>query len=195
MQLALLLAARISYTGNFGCTAELSRSPVLDTACVVMIFCIDTVCMAYVKSTEVWSMKAILVQKHGGPDVLQLVDVPDLTPTGDQVLVQHQAIGVNFVDTQHRTGVPYPVTLPLIPGTEAAGVVAAIGPDVTNFQPGDRVGFAGYMSGVYADASVVPQSRLVSIPEAVTFDQAAAVLLQGMTAHALRVCKESDAKL
>jgi NADPH2:quinone reductase len=117
--------------------------------------------------------------------VLQLVDVPDLTPTGDQVLVQHQAIGVNFVDTQHRTGVPYPVTLPLIPGTEAAGVVAAIGPDVTNFQPGDRVGFAGYMSGVYADASVVPQSRLVSIPEAVTFDQAAAVLLQGMTAHAL----------
>lgn len=130
-------------------------------------------------------MKAVLVQAHGGPDVLQVVVLPDPSPTGDQVLVQHHAIGVNFVDTQHRAGVPYPISLPLIPGTEAVGVVTAIGPDVTEFRPGDRVGFAGYMSGVYADASVVPQSRLVPIPDTVTCDQAAAVLLQGMTAHAL----------
>jgi NADPH2:quinone reductase len=127
----------------------------------------------------------MLVRQHGDPDVLELVDVPVPTPTGDLVLVHHHVIGVNFVDTQHRRGAPYPIAVPLIPGIEAAGVVSAIGADVTAFVVGDRVAFAGYMSGVYAEYSLVPQTRLVPLPAQLDFAQAAAVLQQGMTAHAL----------
>src|SRR5215212_10317118 len=131
------------------------------------------------------SMRAMLVREHGEPNVLKLVDLPIPTPTKDLILVQHKAIGVNFVDTQHRRGAPYPVTLPLIPGIEAAGLVAAIGPDVTEFAIGDRVAFAGYMSGVYAEYRVVPQTRVVPLPDTIDFSRAAATLMQGMTAHAL----------
>ncbi|MBK9711778.1 MAG: quinone oxidoreductase [Kouleothrix sp.] len=130
-------------------------------------------------------MHAMLVRQHGDPNVLELVEIPIPTPTGELVLVQHKAIGANFVDTQHRRGTPYPIALPLIPGVEAAGVVAALGPDVTEFAAGDRVAFAGHMSGVYAEYSLVPQARLVPIPDTVDFHQAAATLMQGMTAHAL----------
>lgn len=130
-------------------------------------------------------MKAIEIRSHGGPEVLRLEDVPAPSPGPGQVLVRNRAIGVNFVDLQHRAGQNYPVTLPLIPGTEAAGVVEAVGAGVSSFRAGDRVGYAGYMGGNYAEATVVPQDKLLPLPDSVGFEAAAAVLLQGMTAHAL----------
>jgi NADPH2:quinone reductase len=130
-------------------------------------------------------MKAISIHKHGGPDVLQLTDIFTPSPKCGEVLVRNKAIGVNFVDTQHREGSPYPVSLPLVPGIEAAGVVEAVGENVSEFKPGDRVGYAGYMGGNYAQYTVVPESKLVPLPQNVSSELAAASLLQGMTAHAL----------
>ncbi len=106
-------------------------------------------------------------------------------PQPNEVLVENQAIGVNFVDTQHRAGTNYSVQLPLIPGIEAAGIVKAIGGDVREFQAGDRVGYAGYMGGDYAEYTVVPEAKLIPVPAKVTLELAAAALLQGMTAHCL----------
>ncbi len=129
-------------------------------------------------------MQAVQVSEHGGPDALEVVNLPTPTPQAGEVLIRHEAIGVNFVDTQHREGRPYPVALPLIPGIEAAGTVVGLGPDVDGVQPGDRVGFVGYMSGVYAQYSCVPAGRVVPVPAEVTSTLAAASLLQAMTAHA-----------
>lgn len=131
------------------------------------------------------NMRAMRITAFGGPDVLNLVTLPVPAPRADEVLVQNKAIGVNFVDTQHRAGAPYPVGLPLIPGIEAAGIVAAVGAAVTDLKPGDRAAFAGHMGGVYAEYSTAPASRVVPLPESIDFATAAAVLLQGMTAHAL----------
>jgi NADPH:quinone reductase len=130
-------------------------------------------------------MKAIVIHHHGGPDVLSLEDTRVPATQGRQVLVRNKAIGVNFVDVQHRAGDNYPVNLPLIPGIEAAGVVEALGDEATYFKLGDRVAYAGYMGGNYAEYTAIPEERLVPIPDAVSFELAAASLLQGMTAHAL----------
>lgn len=130
-------------------------------------------------------MQAIVIREHGGPEVLRVEDVPIPEPAGSDVRVRHVAIGVNFVDAQHRVGAPYPVQLPLIPGVEGAGVVDEVGPDVRAFTVGDRVGYAGHMGGDYAACTLVPEARLVPVPAAVTFEQAAASLMQGMTAHAM----------
>jgi NADPH:quinone reductase len=130
-------------------------------------------------------MKAISIPKYGGPDVLQLTDMFTPSPKCGEVLVKNKAIGVNFVDTQHREGSPYPVSLPLVPGIEAAGIVEAVGENVSEFKPGDRVGYAGYMGGNYAQYTVVPESKLVLLPQNVNSELAAASLLQGVTAHAL----------
>jgi len=130
-------------------------------------------------------LKAIIVRQHGGPEVLQVEEIPLPEPMDDEVLVNNRAVGVNFVDTQHRAGINYPVDLPLIPGTEAAGIIEAVGPDVNEFKVGDRVGYAGYMGGNYAEYTAVPEDKLVPVPEDVSFELAAAVLLQGMTAHCL----------
>jgi NADPH2:quinone reductase len=130
-------------------------------------------------------MRAIILREHGGPEVLQVEDIPIPTPTHGEVLVKNRSIGVNFVDTQHRAGQNYPVQLPLIPGTEDAGVVDAVGPGVSLFAVGDRVGYAGYMGGNYAEYTLVPEEKLVPLPAGVSFEFAAASLLQGMTAHCL----------
>lgn len=130
-------------------------------------------------------MKAIFIYQHGGPEVLQLEDIPTPAPHAKEVLVKNQAIGVNFVDTQHRAGLNYPVKLPLIPGTEAAGWVEAVGSEVSEFGVGDRVAYAGYMGGNYAEYTVVPAEKLIPVPPHLTFEAAAAALLQGMTAHCL----------
>jgi NADPH2:quinone reductase len=130
-------------------------------------------------------MKAIFIRKHGGPETLRLEDIPIPTAQGHQVLVRNQAIGVNFVDIQHRSGDPYPIALPFIPGIEASGIVEAIGERVSEFKVGDRVAYAGYMGGNYADYTLVPEEKLVPIPKGMSFELAAASLLQGMTAHAL----------
>jgi NADPH2:quinone reductase len=129
-------------------------------------------------------MKAIRFEKTGGPDVLEYKDV-DLAPPGrGQARVRHTAIGVNFIDTYHRSGL-YPVALPSGLGMEAAGLVEAIGDGVTGLSVGDRVGYCGGPIGAYAEAANVPADRLVHLPGSVSDEVAAASLLKGMTAQYL----------
>src|ERR1041385_1679074 len=128
-------------------------------------------------------MQAIQVSQPGGPEVLTPVDVPVPTPKANEALVQIKAAGVNFIDVYLREG-RYPAPLPFINGQEAAGVVTEIGSEVTTVQPGDRVAYTS-VTGSYAEYAAVPASRLVKIPEALDFEQAAAAMLQGMTAHYL----------
>src|SRR5689334_13018215 len=122
-------------------------------------------------------MRAIRVTVCGGPDVLRPVELPQPEPGSGEALIQHAAIGVNFVDTQHRAGTPFAISLPLIPGIEAAGVVAAVGPGVADVQVGDRVAYAGIMPGVYAEYAAVPAERLVPVPDALDLRMAAAALM------------------
>ena len=128
-------------------------------------------------------MRAILVRKTGGPEVLEPVEMAAPRPGAGQVLVKIEACGVNFIDTYLREG-RYPVELPFLPGQEAAGVVAELGEGVTGFQPGDRVAWNG-TRGTYAEYACAPAADLLHIPEAMTTEDAAALLLQGLTAHYL----------
>jgi NADPH2:quinone reductase len=128
-------------------------------------------------------MKAIQVAAVGGPEVLTLVDLPVPDPKPNEALVQIKAAGVNFIDVYFREG-RYPAPLPFINGQEAAGGLVAVGVDVTRFRLGDRVAYTGVL-GSYADYAAVPADRLVRIPDELDFDQAAAAMLQGMTAHYL----------
>jgi NADPH:quinone reductase len=128
-------------------------------------------------------MKAIRVHETGGPHVLRYEDVPDPVAKAGEVLVRIAAVGVNFIDVYRRTGL-YSVPLPFTPGTEAAGSVTAVGQGVTDFAVGDRVAYEGPL-GAYADLQAVPADRAIKIPDGVKTDVAAAVLLQGMTAHYL----------
>lgn len=128
-------------------------------------------------------VKAILVRATGGPEVLQPAEVPRPVPGPGQVLLRIEAIGVNFIEVYQRTGL-YPVALPATPGAEAAGVVEAVGNGVDGFTPGDRVASMNVI-GAYAEYGLVPASRLVRLPGGVSTRQAAAVLLQGMTAQYL----------
>jgi NADPH:quinone reductase len=128
-------------------------------------------------------MKAIQVSQPGGPEVLTLVDLPVPDPKPNEALVRIKAAGVNFVDVYYREG-RYPAPRPFIVGQEAAGIVIAVGPDVTTVKLGERVAYAGVL-GSYAECAAVPADRLVKIPEQLDFNQAAAAMLQGMTAHYL----------
>lgn len=128
-------------------------------------------------------MKATRFHKHGGPEVLTYEDTPEPSPAAGQAIVKLEAIGLNYIDTYHREGL-YPVDLPCIPGVEGAGTVTALGEGVTEVKVGDRVGYAGAI-GSYAELAAVPVDRLVPLPAGVAADDAAAVLLQGMTAHYL----------
>jgi len=128
-------------------------------------------------------MKAIRVASFGGPEVLRLEDVPTPAPGPGQVLVKVEAAGLNFIDVYHRTGL-YPNPLPFTPGPEGAGTVAALGPGVSGFRPGDRVAWAGVL-GSYATHQIIPAARLVPVPRGVDAKSAAAAMLQGMTAHFL----------
>ncbi len=128
-------------------------------------------------------MKAIQITKTGGPEVLELVELPVPQPAAGQVLVQIEACGVNFIDTYLREG-RYPVALPFVPGQEAAGTIAALGDGVSGFAVGDRVAWNG-TRGTYAEFACAPASDLLPIPDGMSTEQAAAVLLQGLTAHYL----------
>ena len=128
-------------------------------------------------------MKAIQVSQPGGPEALTVVDVPAPKPKPDEALVQIKVAGVNFIDVYFREG-RYPAALPFVNGQEAAGIVAEVGSDVKNVQPGDRVAYTGTL-GSYAEYAAVPAGRLVKIPEPLGFTEAAAAMLQGMTAHYL----------
>jgi NADPH:quinone reductase len=128
-------------------------------------------------------MQAIQVSQVGGPEVLTPVDVPIPSPQPNEALVQIKAAGVNFIDVYFREG-RYPTPLPFINGQEAAGVVTEVGSEVTTLQPGDRVAYSSRL-GSYAEYAAVPADRLVKIPDGLDFEQAAAAMLQGMTAHYL----------
>src|SRR5690606_35600568 len=130
-------------------------------------------------------VKAIRIHEHGGPEGLRYEDVDPGKPGKGEVLVRHTAIGVNFIDTYFRSGLyPAPGGLPMIPGGEAAGVVVALGEGVTGLKEGDRVAYAG-APGSYAQERVMPAERLVIIPEGVSDEQAAGMMLKGMTAEYL----------
>ncbi len=128
-------------------------------------------------------MHAIQVKRTGGREVLEYVEIDRPQPKNDEALVRLEAIGVNFVDVYHRTGL-YKLDLPLIPGSEGAGVVEDVGPDVKDVRKGDRVAYAMSV-GSYAEYAVVPAWKLVPIPTTVDVRSAAAAMLQGMTAHYL----------
>jgi NADPH2:quinone reductase len=129
------------------------------------------------------TMQAIRVEQHGGPEALQVVDVDDPTPAEGQIRVRVEAAGLNFIDIYHRSGL-YTLDLPLVIGQEGAGVVDAVAPDVTDVAVGDRVAWTGQM-GSYAELVCLPADRAVHVPDAVGLRTAAAVMLQGMTAHYL----------
>lgn len=129
-------------------------------------------------------MKAIRIEANGGPETLQLVDVETPAPGAHEVRVRHAAIGVNFIDTYHRTGL-YKTALPSGLGLEAAGVVEAAGANVTRFKQGDRIAYCSGPIGAYAEANVVSEARAVKLPDAISYDIGAAALLKGMTARYL----------
>ena len=128
-------------------------------------------------------MKAIQINKTGGPEVLELVELPTPKPKANEIVVKISTVGVNFIDIYLREG-RYPSPLPFVDGQEAAGTVSEVGAAVKSWKLGDRVAYIGVM-GSYADYSVVPADRLVRVPEKITLQQAAAAMLQGMTAHYL----------
>lgn len=128
-------------------------------------------------------MRAVRVHEYGGPEVLCYEEVPTPVPGPAEVLVRLEASGVNFVDIYQRAG-QYKIPLPFTAGSEAAGTVESVGPGVTEVRAGARVAYAGVL-GAYATHSIVPAARLVPIPSGVDVRQAAAVMLQGMTAHYL----------
>jgi NADPH2:quinone reductase len=128
-------------------------------------------------------MKAIRVEKVGGTEVLQLRDVPVPEPGKGQARIKLEIIGINFIDVYHRTGL-YPLPLPFIPGGEGAGIVDAIGPDVTEVKVGDRVAYA-MGSASYAEMVVMPAWKLVKLPEWLSTQDAAAAMLQGLTVNYL----------
>jgi NADPH2:quinone reductase len=128
--------------------------------------------------------KAIRFARTGGPEVLELVDVDIGEPGPGQARVRNHAIGVNFIDVYFRNGL-YPLDLPNGLGQEGAGVVEAVGPDVTHVKPGDRVAYAARPNGAYSEVRVMPADILVRLPDDIPFDTGAAMLLQGLTVQYL----------
>ncbi len=131
--------------------------------------------------------KAIRIYETGGPEVLKWEEHNPGSPGKGEVLIQHEAIGLNFIDVYHRTGL-YPLpSLPAVPGMEGAGRVLMVGAGVSEFSQGDRVAYAGVPPGAYAETRLIPAHRLVPLPEGLSAEQAAAMMLQGMTARYLLV--------
>ena len=129
--------------------------------------------------------KAIRIYETGGPEVLRWEDDDPGKPEAGEALVRHEAVGLNFIDVYHRTGL-YPLpSLPAIPGLEGAGIVEEIGDGVTEVNVGDRVAYAGIPPGAYAEVRRIPAHRLVKLPDGITTQQGAAMMLQGMTARYL----------
>ena len=127
---------------------------------------------------------AIRFHQTGGPDVLRWEEVAVGDPGPGEARIAHKAVGLNYIDTYHRSGL-YAVPLPSGIGLEAAGVVEAVGPGVTEFKAGDRVAYCNGPLGAYSEVKIHPVDRLVKLPDAVSFEQAACLMLQGLTAHYL----------
>ena len=135
--------------------------------------------------------KVIRIYETGGPEVMRWEEYDPGQPGAGEVLVRHEAVGLNFIDVYHRTGT-YPLpSLPAVPGMEGAGIVEAVGEGVTEVAAGDRVAYAGLPPGAYAETRLIPAHRLVKVPDAISSQQAAAMMLKGMTArYLLRGCYE-----
>ena len=127
--------------------------------------------------------KAVRFHKQGGPEVMQYDDVQVGDPGAGQVRIRHTAIGVNFVDVYQRSGL-YPMQVPMVAGNEAAGVVDAVGEGVTDLKAGDRVAYTG-LPGSYCDRRIVPADRMVKLPQGISDEQAASMMLKGLTVHYL----------
>jgi NADPH2:quinone reductase len=128
-------------------------------------------------------MLAVRAARAGGPEVLEAVEVDRPAPGPGQILVRHEAIGLNFIDTYQRAGL-YPMRYPAVLGQEAAGLVEAVGEGVTRWKAGDRVAYTGQI-GAYAELHVIPAARAVALPDEISFETAAACLLKGMTTEFL----------
>jgi NADPH2:quinone reductase len=128
--------------------------------------------------------QAIRIAATGGPEELKLAEVDVATPSAGEVLIRHEAIGVNFIDVYHRIGL-YKQPLPLTPGSEGVGIVESVGAGVTAVKPGDRVGYGNGPPGAYATHRLIPADRLVPIPAGITSSVAASVILKGLTAEYL----------
>ena len=127
---------------------------------------------------------AIRFNKTGGPEVLQWEEVNVAQPGQGECLVRHKAVGLNYIDTYHRTGL-YPMPMPSGIGLEAAGVVEAVGPGVTEFKAGDRVAYCNGPIGAYSELKLHPAERLVKLPDGISFEQGASMMLQGLTVQYL----------
>src|SRR5947209_19278803 len=128
--------------------------------------------------------KSIRITETGSPEVMRWEDVEVGDPREGQARIRHTAVGVNYIDTYHRSGL-YPLPLSSGLGSEGAGVVEAVGPGVTHVRPGDRVAYAGGPPGSYAEVRLMPADLLVKLPEGITDQQAAAMMLKGMTVQYL----------
>ena len=126
---------------------------------------------------------AIRVHETGGPEVLKWKEIEVGEPGSGQVKIRQEAAGLNFIDVYHRTGL-YKQDLPFTPGVEGAGIVEAVGPDVANLKPGDRVAYAGPVGG-YAEERLIAAERVVKLPDGISTEQAGAMMLQGLTVHML----------
>ncbi len=135
-------------------------------------------------STTSKTSKTIQIAQFGGPEVMQLVDLPVGEPGPGQIRIRHQAIGLNFIDVYQRTGL-YPNALPLNLGMEGAGIVEAVGEGVTHLQAGDRAAYAGSPPGSYSEARVMPAMTVCKLPDAISFETGAAMMLKGLTAQYL----------
>ena len=127
---------------------------------------------------------AVQIRQHGGPEELQIVDVPVGEPGPGEIRIRHHAIGLNFIDVYHRTGL-YPLNMPASIGMEAAGVVEAVGEGVTHLAPGDRAAYASNPPGSYCEARVMPAKTVCKLPDAISFETGAAMMLKGLTAQYL----------
>ena len=127
---------------------------------------------------------AVQIRQHGGPEVLELADLPVGEPGPGQVRIRHHAIGLNFIDVYHRTGL-YPLSMPATIGMEGAGVVEAVGEGVTHLRVGDRAAYAANPPGSYCEARVMPAMGVCKLPDAISFETGAAMMLKGLTAQYL----------
>ncbi|MCC1492028.1 quinone oxidoreductase [Cognatishimia sp. F0-27] len=128
--------------------------------------------------------KTVIIEETGGPEVLKVVERPVGAPGPGEIRIRHKACGLNFIDTYQRSGL-YPMELPHALGREASGIVEAVGEGVTHLKPGDRAAYAGSPAGAYAEARVMPASEVCPLPEAISFEEGAAMMLKGMTVQYL----------
>jgi len=125
-------------------------------------------------------MKAVIINKTGGPEVLELKDIQLEDPKSDEVLIKNEAIGLNYIDTYHRSGL-YPVALPSNIGIEGAGVIEKVGPDVNDFKVGDKVAYASMPIGSYSTHRIFPTKKLVKVPEGVELENVVTLMTKGIT--------------